>query len=759
MHRRLRFAFALVAAVFAVACSESGASGPRPVPASVTVVSAPATTATVGSLAGTFAVKVTDQNGGALRGVVVTFAISRGSGRVVPVADTTSAEGIASTSFTVGTAPGANELSAAVTGIAPASTVVTGVIGATRTVTVSPRIIRLPTSTDSILLAAASRDSFSNLTGESVEWVSRDGALVAATPVRGNLAWVRVLSRPGTTYVVASSGGAVDSVRVIVQDSTSTPCTFMTAPVTLAPGGSLEFDGTIACVRANDADAEFALVAHYNTAVANISSRVQVSANGIAPGLLASRASSLVAASSGHQRDLAFELELRLREAVEIRPRVASAREWFRARYRLSTRAGGSETGIPASVRVGDVLTLNVNARDFCANPETIGARVAAITDGAIILADTMNPAGGFTDEEYRAFGIVMDTLVNPVDTSAFGAPSDIDNNGRVGILFTKAVNRLTPRGASSAVLGFYYVRDLLPRDSPFGSCPGSNASEMFYLLVPDPNATESDARTKAFVQSVTVSTIAHEYQHLINASRRMYITLAPRVDEEIWLNEGLSHIAEELVFYRASGRAPRANIDGSELGLGSATRELFDNYQRGNFSRYRQYLLEPESNSPLAADDRLGTRGATWSFLRYLVDRTGATDGDFWYRLVNSRLTGAPNVDGALAGTGMTTLDALESWSVSVIADDNPGGTNPALQQASWNFVSAMPATGVSMSYPLATGVLNDGATTTVGLRAGGSSYWRFVVSSGREALIQINGTGGAALPPGTRITVVRIK
>src|SRR5439155_6057390 len=199
-------------------------------------------------------------------------------------------------------------------------------------------------------------------------------------------------------------------------------------------------------------------------------------------------------------------------------------------------------------------------------------------------------------------------------------------------------------------VLGFYYIRDLLPKLSRFGNCPGSNEAEMFYVMVPDPNATvNGNARTKAFVQSVATGTIGHEYQHLINASRRIYVNNAPQVDEEIWLSEGLSHIAEELLFYRASGRAPRTNIDGSLLANGSQTRTILDTYQRNNVARYRQYLLAPESNSPLSVDDALATRGATWSFLRYLADRTRSTDGNLWRLLVNSTLTGTPNIDAAL--------------------------------------------------------------------------------------------------------------
>ncbi len=84
----------------------------------------------------------------------------------------------------------------------------------------------------------------------------------------------------------------------------------------------------------------------------------------------------------------------------------------------------------------------------------------------------------------------------------------------------------------------------------------------MFYVLVPDPNAVFSDKRAFADIQSLTPGTLAHEYQHLINAGRRLYVNTTSDYPEAVWLNEGLSHIAEELLFYKATHLAPRQNID-----------------------------------------------------------------------------------------------------------------------------------------------------------------------------------------------------
>ena len=161
------------------------------------------------------------------------------------------------------------------------------------------------------------------------------------------------------------------------------------------------------------------------------------------------------------------------------------------------------------------------------------------------------NPANGFTDAELTSFGFDFDTLAYPMDVANFGAPSDIDNNaGRVVLFFTHGVNE-----AGLGVLGFFYGRDLLPKVGPLGSCPGSNVGEIINLLVPDAVTSKSTAAAN------TVGTAAHEFQHLINASRRLYINTSAAPTEERWLNEGLSHIAEELMFYKVSKLTPRQNI------------------------------------------------------------------------------------------------------------------------------------------------------------------------------------------------------
>src|SRR5439155_4055516 len=307
--------------------------------------------------------------------------------------------------------------------------------------------------------------------------------------------------------------------------------------------------------------------------------------------------------------------------------------------------------------------------------------------------------------------------------------PPDIDGNGKVIIVYTRTVNELTPRNSSSYIGGLTAPRDLFPTSSTPGGppvCPGSNAAEMFYMLVPDSTgAVNGNVRSKSFVLGVTVGTIAHEYQHLINAGRRIYVLHQSSAtwSEEIWLNEGLSHMAEELTYYRSSKNTPRANLTPATIRSSQAQVDAYNNFFSGNFGRYRSFLGASAATSPYASNDDLSTRGATWSFLRYAADRLGETDGDLWFRLVNTPTIGLANLQGAL-GVDQTAFAALvRDWATSVYVDDFVGGVLGPYTQPSWNWRALyLGLCAQPLAFPLtATGMID--ATPTPAALIGGSS------------------------------------
>lgn len=390
--------------------------------------------------------------------------------------------------------------------------------------------------------------------------------------------------------------------------------------------------------------------------------------------------------------------------------------------------------------QVGEQLTFNANHQSTCDNPVLRTGRVVAVTEHAVVVADNQNPAGGFTDAEYQGFGEAFDTLVWPVDTRTFGEPTDIDRNGRVIIFFTRAVNDLTPQGASFFYGGFTYSRDLFPKKETkeLGACAASNQAEMFYMLVPDP--ARGGAFSLSEVRRTTVGTLSHEFQHLINAARRLYYVKAgDNWDEVVWLNEGLSHIAEELTFYQASGLGPRQDLDVAKIVArpGAPAAEL--SYQRANFSRLNSFYGDPEGNSPYDTDDDLATRGAIWQFLRYEADLR-PDDRAFFNALANSGTRGMENLQ---ARMGSDPIPAFRDWAVSIYTDNAVGGVDSRYTQPSWNFRSILPAIRQGGGFPLRTRQLAGGATT-LRLHAGGAAYLRFGVAPGGRADLTLS-TGAA--------------
>lgn len=448
--------------------------------------------------------------------------------------------------------------------------------------------------------------------------------------------------------------------------------------------------------------------------------------------------------------DRQFEARLRARERALLTPRIAGARGWYASNQKRLTSlssadgarrfdVGRRDLALPASAQVGDTVIVNVNGLDACDNPTNHKARVVAIGTHATILADVNNPVNGFTDADYQRYATRFDTLVYPLDTDAFGAPTDIDGNGHVGLIFTSEVNKLTPPDQDSFVGGFTYSRDLFPLvDTPQAQgCPASNFGEFFYLMAPDPLGTiNGNVRTAGFVDTNTTAVIAHEFQHLINASRRIYVNSADSF-ESTWLDEGLAHIAEELLFYRDAGDAPRSNLTAADIRATERVRGSFNLNMAGNAGRYRSYLLASSSSSPYASNDSLPTRGAAWSLLRYLADQTGSTDGTTFFKLVNSTTHGIANVT-AVFGANFTTY--VRDWSVSNAVDD-VATSEVALQQPSWDWHDIYGAIYVNAPFPLQSQGMANTTPYTGTVRAGGATYFTVGVPTNGKATLTLAG------------------
>ena len=603
-------------------------------------------------------------------------------------------------------------------------------------ITVTPATLALAEGSTSAPLTATIHDVAGAPVAGTVTWSSSDAG-IASVDAAGVVTGVAA----GTATITATSGLRSGSMTVAVCPS-------------LAVGGAYVADmpaGASLCLSGLSAGAEYTVVPVNTSAAGSVA--LSVTGTGIVAASGAptpNRIPGLRASQSALEADESFEARLRRMEISELAGRQPAAPRSARAPRMAIT------PGVPA---VGALMSLNVETDNACGTNDIRTGRVMAVGTRSIVLADTMNPSNGLSAAQYQTIADTFDIRIHPVVAGVFGEPVDIDNNGRVVIFYTRAVNELTPPGSSSFVGGFVFSRDLFAQ----AGCPTSNVGEMFYMLAADPSGTvNGNPRSVALVMQRTFGTLAHEYQHLINASRRMYVnTPWNNQFEQVWLNEGLSHIAEELMFYSESGLAPGGNVNGPAL-FNAAVQAPFFRYAEANIGRLRQWLLAPHASGAFQSDDDLATRGAAWSFLRYAADRRGIPDAAFFGGLVNTQAVGMANLQAAL---GTDPLPWFRDFAAAMYADD-AGGTPPAaFQQPSWNFRSLYTVLdydgvpGCVCTYPLAPRNPGNGVADSFTLTSGGAAaYLRMGVEAGQTASVTLS-SAGAAPPSTVRLAVVRRK
>jgi hypothetical protein len=250
----------------------------------------------------------------------------------------------------------------------------------------------------------------------------------------------------------------------------------------------------------------------------------------------------------------------------------------------------------------------------------------------------------------------------------AFGAYADVDQNGKVIVLFTPKIN------ATKQAVGFFYAADLLAQGP---ANPDSNQAEILYLGVPEANPNFS-------VASLT-ATACHELQHLINFSNTTlpYITNAQPPVSPLWLNEGMSHLAEDLCGYNIRG---------------------------GNIAFVARFLQKPWETSLTSSNlhgqgDSVERRGAAYLFLRYWTEQQGGYSpgtvlqdkGGLQFLRALSRTTG---LDDIAKLVGVSNRELLWRWWWALVQgsyqapipeEDDQHGLNLNQGQTAWGTLEGL--------------------------------------------------------------------
>jgi hypothetical protein len=441
-----------------------------------------------------------------------------------------------------------------------------------------------------------------------------------------------------------------------------------------------------------------------------------------------------------------FHLSLRKREQELARdPRAQFSR-------------GGAPAAVVVPPTVGDQRTFFVCAETTCASFVQVTATAKHVGPKGAIYLDDAVPAGGLTQADIDTLGMLFDTgspNMYSIDTTAFGTESDLDSNDVAIILLTDAVNTLSGNcnSTGSVILGFFFGLDLFP------GMQNSNGGEIFYGFVPDPN-NPTCTISKSFVQSILAPTFMHEFQHMISFNQRVLVRSGQA--EDTWLNEALSHMAEEL--------GGRMLPDG--FGLGSAP-DRFSQFLTNNVGNAYTYLEDPEATfliTPGSSTGTLDERGANWLFVRWIADHFDSDPNgtNLTRSLVQTTRQGSANVATA---TGVNFATLVPEWQLANYLDNLPNFTPQSgrLQYESWNFRNTFASLNQQAPgtfprpYPLVPDPSQNGTYDRAGtLRAGSGRHILVTQDPSAEALsFELKNGAGAALSSAiaARYGVVRIR
>lgn len=462
-----------------------------------------------------------------------------------------------------------------------------------------------------------------------------------------------------------------------------------------------------------------------------------------------------LAAATSQRQSVAQDLGMRFHDFLRIQERT----HW--------AAIAPAQTGARPTVSQGPPDTLG-NVRNFrlcgdlnCSTFPTVTATAKSVSGHVAIYVDNAAPAGGLTQTDLDSLASLFNARLYAIDTTAFGRESDIDGNSAVIVLMTNVVNKLVTRQQcrqEGFIAGFFFGADI---DPLFKNDPRVNHGEVFYSIVADPDSTLSCPHSVNGLRQLVPVTFIHEFQHMISYNQHVLVrSAAPQVT---WLDEGMSHFAEEL--------GGRSFLPGNDT--------MFSNFAIGDIRNAYQFL-DSSAFHFLAFSSGIGSlaeRGAAWLMVRYFADQFAADTSFTSVAALTRSLEQSTQQGGAalaaVSGTPFATI--AERWILANYVSDLPGFTAPPeLRYRSWSFrvtyanLNAQcpmfpPPCTFPKPFPL-TPPLTAGKDVFLSgtLHAGSGSYAIAAQASSSPGFaLLFSGPGGAALPSilVPRLNVIRLR
>lgn len=250
--------------------------------------------------------------------------------------------------------------------------------------------------------------------------------------------------------------------------------------------------------------------------------------------------------------------------------------------------------------------------RSLIANGETIDAEVYAVSPTAVVWADTTAAHPAKLDKAFvDAFLADWDKVILPRERAVFGMESDLDGDGRIGLVFT-------PLTYTTAV-AYFFGCDL--KESLAG-CPTGNKGEFLYLTPPDVIAPPYNT------PNAMKEILAHELAHLIHFNRKVLRNALVDQPDSGYMSEGLGALAQDVSGYQSGNLyvtlAGLQQIDQFSLTDVFDDRASYDTKRdgpmRGGSYLFARWLYDRGGGDEARADGTIANKGGP-AFVRALTD------------------------------------------------------------------------------------------------------------------------------------------
>lgn len=324
--------------------------------------------------------------------------------------------------------------------------------------------------------------------------------------------------------------------------------------------------------------------------------------------------------------------------------------------------------------------------------------------------------------EEFEAY-------IYPLLNGNYGSVYDIDNDGRLSIL-------ISPVYAKIGFAGLFNSIDMTP-----GATTNSNQRDLIGVWSPSTEKWKDE-----YWKAATRETIAHEMQHAVNYSAKVYPNGVVRTGisnydsllEEMWLDESLS-VGVEARYRAVRGAAGKTTYYNSQTVIDAAA----------NDARFRYWASTPQSvkvdsfSYSTNAFEHYGQKGL---FNFYLFEQYGA---DKIKALSQTTKTGLDNFKNVFNENTYGSFAAIvKNWQYAVVNEGLRGviafnSLNSRYRYTTPMNITAHKAVQFDAAYPSAFANVQPGATAFYAIRQPSTisvSEYKFRIQSAENQGIEIN-------------------